>query len=350
MLFGEFQGRHDDDCLKKGFFGSLFCLTAGIVSCLFATGLQYGYKTAQCRIYECCNENWISPNITELSLQLHQKLYGQHLAVVPIVKLLRGHFESQPQKAFVMSLNGLPGTGKNFVTRIVAENIYVNGMDSKYVHFLSATKDFQHENLLEDYMDKMKQTIETSVQECPRSMFIIDEMDKLLPGLIDTLRPYVDLNNNMEGIDYRQSLFFFLSNTGGDAVVEKTIQEVSENGKSRMKLPFKEMEEIVRVAALNDKNGLYQSSLVKNSLISAYIPFLPLERKHVKQCILDGLFAKGFYEFKYQVDEDVVEEIADQLMYFPNTTRLFSTTGCKRVIEKIFLVMEDYSNTDIGVK
>ena len=84
-------------------------------------------------------------------MQLNQKLYGQHLAIGPLVKHLRGHFEGQPKKATVLSLHGPPGTGKNFVSRMLVDNLYVKGMDSNYVHLLSATKDFPHESMLEEY-------------------------------------------------------------------------------------------------------------------------------------------------------------------------------------------------------
>lgn len=58
--------------------------------------------------------------------------------------------------------------------------------------------------------DELKQTLETAVRECPQSLFIIDEMDKLHPGLIETIRPYIDVNANIGGTDYRQSIFIFL--------------------------------------------------------------------------------------------------------------------------------------------
>lgn len=30
--------------------------------------------------------------------------------------------------------------------------------------------------------------------------------------------------------------------------------------------------------------GLHQSSLIEKSLIDVYVPFLPMEKKHVRQC------------------------------------------------------------------
>jgi hypothetical protein len=58
--------------------------------------------------------------------------------------------------------------------------------------------------------EKLKLKIETAGKECSMSVFIIDEMDKLLPGLIDTIRPYVDYYDQVEGTYYKKLLFLFL--------------------------------------------------------------------------------------------------------------------------------------------
>ena len=46
--------------------------------------------------------------------------------------------------------------------------------------------------------------------DCPRSVFIFDEMDKMPVGLIDTIKPYVDYYEDLRGVDYRKATFFFL--------------------------------------------------------------------------------------------------------------------------------------------
>ena len=75
--------------------------------------------------------------------------------------------------------------------------------------------------------------------------------------------------------------------------------------------------------------------------MTAYIPFLPLERKHVKQCIKDGLISNGYYKDVNEISDTKVQEIADELSYYPDGIQIFSTTGCKRVHEKINFIMED---------
>ncbi len=42
------------------------------------------------------------------------------------------------------------------------------------------------------------------------SLFVFDEIDKIPIGLMDTIKPYIDFNNELDGIDYRPSVFIFL--------------------------------------------------------------------------------------------------------------------------------------------
>lgn len=87
-----------------------------------------------------------------LEIALTSKLHGQHLVQRTIIGHIKGHLWSQePSKALVLSFHGLTGVGKNFVSNIIADNIYKGGMHSPYVHLISATKEFPHEELLPFY-------------------------------------------------------------------------------------------------------------------------------------------------------------------------------------------------------
>ncbi|XP_052791738.1 torsin-1B-like isoform X2 [Mya arenaria] len=283
---------------------------------LCVSAVVYSSTWTYCTWKECCSSSWIPRNLTGLSFALNQNLYGQHLVIGPTVKHLRGHVKTHPKRPLVLSFHGLPGTGKNFVSTMIAEHMYAKGMSSQYVHYFSATKDFIHQSKLEEY-----------------------QMDKMPSGIIDIVKPYIDYNQPVEGTDYRHSVFLFLSNMGGNQITNSLLEHM-QNGKERYTLNFRDLEEIVRLPSFNLENALKNSDLVRSNLISAYIPFLPLERRHVKKCIIDGLFAKGYYKYGFQIDRDVVRQIADELIYFPKDTQLFSITGCKRVYEKIDLIMQ----------
>ena len=87
--------------------------------------------------------------------------------------------------------------------------------------------------------------------------------------------------------------------------------------------------------------GFYHSDLLIRHMITAYVPFLPLERKHIRQCIKDYLLSKKYYKTYDDFSEKKVREIAEQLQYYPEEEQLFSITGCKRVPEKTDYVMEE---------
>lgn len=89
---------------------------------------------------------------TALELALNSKLFGQHLASRIILKTVTRHMENpDPEKPLVLSLHGLAGTGKNLMSRFIAESIYKNGMKSKFVHLFIATSHFLHKAELETY-------------------------------------------------------------------------------------------------------------------------------------------------------------------------------------------------------
>ena len=85
---------------------------------------------------------------------------------------------------------------------------------------------------------------------------------------------------------------------------------------------------------------MYLSDVIISHMITAYVPFLPMERKHIWKCIKDVLVAQKYYKRK-DIPENVVSKIANQLTYFPADEEIFSVTGCKRIKEKVSYVMDD---------
>ncbi|VDI30582.1 Hypothetical predicted protein [Mytilus galloprovincialis] len=92
------------------------------------------------------------------------------------------------------------------------------------------------------------------------------------------------------------------------------------------------MEDLIKTNA--NSEGFSKSSLFSGHQIAAHISFLPLEKQHVKECIRDQLRDKG-----YEATEKNIESIMQQLIFTPEDNPIFCTTGCKRVADKIVLVM-----------
>ncbi|XP_046369886.2 torsin-1A-like [Haliotis rufescens] len=304
---------------------------------LVAAAFLSGYDVLKSYVTETCGDRWIHNNYTGLPKQLNEKLYGQHLVLRAVNNHIRGHLKSaEPAKALALSFHGWTGTGKNYVSRIVAEHLYKEGMHSKFVHLISATKEFPHEGMVPFYKDQLRAWIEGNITRCSRSLFIFDEMDKMPSGLIDTIKPYLDYYENLGGVNYRKAIFLFLSNTAGGDITQYVYQHWS-NGYPRKDIKMADVEKIISRAALNSKTGLWHSELISKHMITAYIPFLPLEKSHVRRCIKDSMVAKG-----YVLTDDRVESVVEELTFWPESEQVFSVTGCKRVAEKVDYVMEEY--------
>lgn len=87
-----------------------------------------------------------------LKLELEEKLFGQHLATEVILKALTGFKNNKnPKKPLTLSLHGWAGTGKNFVSQIVAEHLHSKGLRSNFVHLFVSTLHFPHEQQIKLY-------------------------------------------------------------------------------------------------------------------------------------------------------------------------------------------------------
>ena len=70
--------------------------------------------------------------------------------------------------------------------------------------------------------------------------------------------------------------------------------------------------------------------MIDKGLVDFFIPFLPLEYRHVVQCIMAEMKAKG-----RKPNQDVADMVARDLLYFPKSERVFSVNGCKTIASKL---------------
>ena len=73
----------------------------------------------------------------------------------------------------------------------------------------------------------------------------------------------------------------------------------------------------------------------------------------MRSCIRDDIVKKYPWHFydQHVVPEDYVDEVMQELKFYPPAEQFFSVTGCKRVSEKVDYVMIDKNiRTSIGRK
>lgn len=95
------------------------------------------------------------------------------------------------------------------------------------------------------------------------------------------------------------------------------------------------MDKVINLGEFNNRGGFWHSSLIEKNLIDYFIPFMPLERSHVKMCAEADLKQKG-----HPVTDSILNKVADELLYFPDDLKAFSMSGCKKISSKVDYVME----------
>nr|XP_045617061.1 torsin-1A-like isoform X1 [Procambarus clarkii] len=319
-------------------------ISLGVTAVGFAGAALYaGFDRLRCTFYECCSPRaeWIKPNISALIAALDSNLYGQHIVHQVVPRALKAHlFNDQPHKALVMSFHGWTGGGKNYVSKFIAQTIYKLGMKSQYVHMFVSTVDFPHTEKADIYKLNLQDWIRSNVSKCERSLFIFDEIDKMPLGMINGIKPFIDYHESINGVDFRKSIFIFLSNTGGPDIT-RAMLKMWRDGKNRDDITMMDLEHLIQRGAFNEEGGLHKSELIQHSLVDHYVPFMPLERRHVELCAHDEIRRRG-----HRSSKDLIKSVADEMIYFPPENQLFSTTGCKRVAQKVgfLLANEEYDN------
>lgn len=154
------------------------------------------------------------------------------------------------------------------------------------------------------------------------------------PGLLDVLKPFLDHHNEVGGINYRKNIFIFIGNTGGEEVNREVFRHFRK-GLSRTDITSKQMENILSTDAFNNEGGLKDANILLANLVDHFVPFLPMEREHVKECVRAELKRR-----KEPIDEKLVTQVSNEMEYFPSSSPMFCSSGCKKVAKKIDLIVD----------
>uniref|UniRef100_A0A8C4WVU5 Torsin n=1 Tax=Eptatretus burgeri TaxID=7764 RepID=A0A8C4WVU5_EPTBU len=292
----------------------------------YYTGTQSHFAMF-CYLWECCVEDGNNVGLKEDQLEqdLKENVFGQHLVQKIVVKAIKNFVKNpNPKKALALSFHGWSGTGKNFVSNMIVKNLYKNGLSSIFVHYFVATKHFPHAEYVQKYKDDLQKWIQGNVSVCQRSLFVFDEMDKMHPGLIDAIKPFLDFHIMLDNVNYRKSIFIFLSNAGG-VQINNVAMDFWKEGKDRESIAMVDVEPLLQMGAFNEKtSGFWHANVVDKHLVDFFVPFLPLEQRHVRMCINAEIKSRGL-EFKNSEEkEKIIDAVLDEMTYFPHLERIYA--------------------------
>lgn len=311
------------------FYISLFCLyfaeTEGFFKSLFQD-----LGNIYCGSLSCCKFHLNDKREVEnlLKMKLDSQLYGQHLAQDIILEAIKVHTNGNPVKALGIGMHGWTGTGKNYVSRMIAESVYKAGLKSPLVNVFAGKASFPSAKEVDIYRVQLSSWIRGNVSKCPYSMFIFDECEKMPTALLDVVAPYLDHHATIEGVDYRNAIFLFLSNTGGKAIASRSL-ELHEEGKTREDFSIMDFHHQISLGLFKEQGGFQGGDIIRGDHIDFYIPFLPLEERHVKLCIKDEYKRRGFKQ--YEITDSIISAVMVHMVYGPEEHPVYSVTGCKRV-------------------
>jgi len=88
---------------------------------------------------------------------------------------------------------------------------------------------------------------------------------------------------------------------------------------------------------------------MKSALISAYVPFLPLEREHVRDCAYDSLLKAGYSSDKQgsKIETYVNAMMLDRKSAKTASGKEYYVDGCKRLDNKVYLALEDQLHKEL---
>ncbi|XP_054443686.1 torsin-3A [Pteronotus mesoamericanus] len=290
--------------------------------------------TWYCSVQDCCagGDCRISNNFTGLQWDLQVRLHGQHLARELVLTTVRGYLElPRPGKALALSFHGWSGTGKNFVARMLAENLYRDGLRSDCVSVFITMLHFPHPRLVDLYKEQLLDQVRKTQERCPQTLFIFDEAEKLHPTLLDALGSHLEPRAPEDHrAESPRAIFLFLSNLGGN-LINKVVLDLLKAGQPREEIALEHLAPHLQAAlvAATD-SGFGHSRLLKENLIDFFVPFLPLEYHHVRLCARDAFLTQ---ELPYT--EEVLDEIAKMVVYVPKEEQRFSSQGCKSIAQRI---------------
>lgn len=139
----------------------------------------------------------------------------------------------------------------------------------------------------------------------------------------------LDHHTLVKGKDFRRAVFIFLTNYGGAKITKILHQLTARDAFYRHDTKLHHFEEACKIEVYNKEGGLKESPVIKSAVIDFYIPFLPLEEKHIIQCIRTEFKNYG----RATATEEMIEEILHYISF--NDITRYADAGCKSIHPKV---------------
>ena len=314
-----------------------FAVRFGLVLVITGAVILGSYQATHCDISKY--------DLQALQKTLEENVFGQHIAVDIVlqqVQRLIGLGEGSPNVT-VLSFHGWTGVGKNHISGLISQHL----APSSTIRVIIPLHFPRHVETAEDSRQKMFEWITKNVSSCCLNVFIVDEVDHASDEVLAGLKAAVQHLRKGVPNDVKV-LILLLSNTDASRVNQLLTEWLLVR-----ELPREALRHEHFLNAILDSNGSVDQSsdssqgwhvdMYKDGAIDVLVPFLPLEKLHVRKCIKRHVSLSRSQHSQPISEHDlkaIVNEVIPQMSFFPTNSQLFSITGCRAVSAKVDLIDE----------
>ena len=327
---------------KSSCFQSCCNVIINIIKGMVACGMIYlvaayivNFQKEKCRLSRQFNSRALKTDLETL-------VFGQHIASEIIPSEMDLYFnrliKKNPTpnkhgvddvsktvicKPLVLSFHGWTGVGKNFISKIISDSFPYSMVNHIVIplHFPHEAKEYKYGQIIQDWLV-------SNNTDCLVNVVIMDEMDKAFSPVTEGIIAAIEALSQPCHLA-TPTIFLLLSNSYATDINRLFFQFATEDI-NRDEISLSQFRSLFSSEVENTWNSL----LDRKGLIDAYVPFLPLEQRHVVQCIKRDLVSK-----RLSTDRESVGKVLEELNFKSVAGLHISTTGCKRVADKVDYVM-----------
>lgn len=268
--------------------------------------------------WRCSSENSKSIDIETLASKLSSNLIGQHLASNLVVSHMKIFSESVENNVLVLLLIGMTGSGKTHTTNLISQMFPIQ---SNIYNIPELTTQPQ---AISDIPRLISQS-------CGYSLVVVDDVNQDDKMIINSLEKLIVSLSNDSNSKSKGTLVVVSTKTSGENINKFLLELSKDNLSKRDKVTT---EDIMNNLKEEDTNIPLHQTLMDYNIPVTIIPFLPLTRDHVRECISNHLKLSNA-----QMNPKEINFMLDKMSFFSPDFPIFSKYGCRQVSMRVNAVV-----------
>lgn len=264
--------------------------------------------------------------------ELTSHVIGQDIATNILLDSLQKLQDDDSSEPLIMWMVGWSGSGKTHTLNII-KNLFPD--PSQVRTFIPSILMLNSNN-----MEKQVSNLLKKLDSCGPRLIIIDGWDDDNDISISVLQTLVKEFKKTSKNKPTGKIIVIVTGTEGSREINRKYLKLRVEGKEREDLRLNDFREVTQDIVTSRK--LYED--FKRLIV---VPFMPLEKLQVQQCVLQELnkleenVEERFRNSLTGKQSSVMDEVVNQINFIPAGQPLLSATGCKRVQPLLRLLLPE---------